>query len=233
MSAPTYVGHGTIISQTGNAGNISVPVPSGYQQNDLLILTVETYDENVSTPSGWTLGTYVSYASQTRITLFYKWSASSESSVVVTNNMTDHVIGAMFAFRGVDTTSPFNASQSSTANVSQYTNFTVQMPTSTINDCLFAVFSSGSYDVASDQSAFFTSISSTGNLTNFTSSWGAWRDKGNGGGLGISTGNLATAGSGGTLTVQRTLSEKIANFAVALTPISGTVAKNTFFGRCF
>jgi len=48
---PTYQGKGTF---TSGAGALSVPVPAGYQDNDIFILFVESENQAIATPSGWT-----------------------------------------------------------------------------------------------------------------------------------------------------------------------------------
>lgn len=113
--AISYVGKGAFASGTSG---ISLTIPSGYQENDLLICLVESANQAVTIPDGWTEcpSSPVSYGTANavggvRLTMFYKFASSSESTLSVADSG-NHTTGVMLCFRGVNQSQPFNASSS-------------------------------------------------------------------------------------------------------------------------
>ncbi len=105
-----WVSAGPFVSGTGP---ISVAFPAGYAVNELAVLLVESANESVATPSGWTLhangmigqGTAGADGS-VRLTAFYKLCASVEPSVSLADSG-DHTLAIIHLFRGaIDTAAP-------------------------------------------------------------------------------------------------------------------------------
>lgn len=102
--AISYVGAGTY---TGSAGAMSVPMPAGIAQNDILVLIVGNANQSFATPSGWTsgapqgsLGRGVGGASGAiGIQCFWKRAGASEGNVAVADSG-DKNCAIVFAFRG-------------------------------------------------------------------------------------------------------------------------------------
>ncbi len=111
-----YIGQGTFAS---GAAALSVGMPAGIEAGDLLLLMVETANQAVATPSGWTqapnspqgTGTAAA-AGGVRLTVFYKVAGSSESAVDVADSG-DHQVAVVSAYRGVDPGQPINSSAGS------------------------------------------------------------------------------------------------------------------------
>lgn len=102
--AITFVGQG---AEAYGTGNLSVGVPSGIQEGDLLIVVTTGKDSTMVLPGGWT-----TIRKQETITVayhhsFYKFAGASESAVTVTEGMGSvYNYAKMFAYRGVDPTTP-------------------------------------------------------------------------------------------------------------------------------
>lgn len=94
--AISFVGAGAVAA----GDNVTVDIPSGYQRNDLLILTVTggTFQPNV--PAAWRL--VGSQTTTPRIYIFAKYAASTESSVSVTNASASG-LSVILAYRGTGT----------------------------------------------------------------------------------------------------------------------------------
>lgn len=113
MAAPTWVAAGTKTQKPTNSGTTSsVAPPAGHATNDLLVIVANPFSGvTLSTPSGWTLlGDSGSWASGHRSYLYWKLAtSSSEPSVTLTTSAGAYNDSQMYAFRGVDTTTPIDA----------------------------------------------------------------------------------------------------------------------------
>lgn len=116
-STPTFFGSGIA---SGSTGNISPSLPTGWLENDIFLLFIETANQDVNTPSGWTkidnlvgVGT-AGTSNAAGVVVFWKRATSSESAPTVTGTV-DHKIGIIFAIRGCITTdNPIEFSTTST-----------------------------------------------------------------------------------------------------------------------
>ena len=113
--AINFVGTGNFASGTGA---ISVPFPSSYSDNDIALLFVESANQGIATPSGWTLagnafgaGTPAT-AGGVLLSVFYKIISGSQSNVSVADSG-DHTTGRIAVFSGIDTFSPIGATSGS------------------------------------------------------------------------------------------------------------------------
>lgn len=128
-----YVGAGTF---QGGTNTITPTIPAGATTGDLLILAVETANEAVTTPGGWTpvpggqIGTGTAAAiGAVAMATFYKWYAAGDPTVADSGN---HTTGRIVAFRGVDPTTPFISNAAARVDASGTTTFTsssVTVPT--------------------------------------------------------------------------------------------------------
>jgi len=114
--APYYIGAGTIDSTSG-AATINPGLPGGWAQNDIFLLLVETANQAIATPTGYTevtnspqgTGT-AGAAGATRLGVFWKRATVSESAPAITTSG-DHTVARVLAFRGVVTSGdPYEAS---------------------------------------------------------------------------------------------------------------------------
>ena len=107
--AISFVAAGAVATGT----NPSVAIPAGYQEADLLVLTVAVAAAVApTTPSGWTL--VGSQTTTPRIYIYRKFATGSESSVALTCNSTP-TAAAMVAYRGVSATDTISTFATATA----------------------------------------------------------------------------------------------------------------------
>jgi len=199
LNAPTFVGKGAFASGTGG---LTVAVPASYQAGDLFLLFVESANEAIATPAGWTqvvnspqyTGTAAAIGG-VRLAVFYKAASGAEESVAVadTNNHTTAIIAN---FRGVDPESPVHLSAGgvdavATASLSAPALTTTMTGTLIVNA------------IGLDEDAVKTptlSSETNANLTNLTKQHDETIAGGVGGGIAFITGTKAAAGSTGNTT---------------------------------
>jgi hypothetical protein len=193
---PTYIGNGGLASGTGD---ITPSLPT-YQDNDILILQVETdRSDAVSTPSGWTLiGSLQSSAcSDTNLDSYIHLYWLRCSGTVTAPTITDpgnHCHAVIMCFRGcLSSATPIGAIGSSAGSDAgstiSFNNITTNGSNSLVllAGCLggWVTFNTWSY----------------GNLTNGTEIADYGSATGNGGTIGAAVGRLATAGAIGSCSV--------------------------------
>lgn len=132
-----FVGVGTFNS---GVGSITVNFPAGIKTNDLLLILVHSANETISTPSGgWAevgdqtvqaVGTAAA-AGGTRLAVFWKWAAASESNVTIADSGNTNAAQSI-VFRYVNKTNPFittaNGTQASSANAPTLNGITTTVP---------------------------------------------------------------------------------------------------------
>ena len=159
-SGVTHVGTGQADSQ--DTGSVKPQLPSGYAVGDFFICLVESRDNiaiNITSPSGWTKLYSSSNGSQSQASLFYKFAtSSSETNPSFTHTAGGSIIANCSAFRGVDTTNPFDTPYAAAASVADNTVETGTLTTVTPNSML--LFAG---HMADDHSSL--SVTSTGGLT--------------------------------------------------------------------
>lgn len=105
-SGISFVNAGTAASAT--SGNVTPALPAGIAQNDLLVCLVASRDNVVPSISGWNQRYSVSFNTDLQSSLFWKIAGASESNPTVSYSGAAGVIARCFAFRGIDTSSPFD-----------------------------------------------------------------------------------------------------------------------------
>lgn len=198
---PTYVAAGTYTTGTGA---LSIPAPAGIAEGDLLVLFVESENQDISTPSGWTqIGTAqgtgtAGNATSARLEVFYKYTTGTESNVSVADSG-DHTSARMLAFRGVQPAAgggPLTGTPAGGVVASASTAVSVAGITTSHNNALMVYAWAGSQDTTTSQSSGQANAS----LTNVTERTDNQTTNGDGGGITVVTGELATAGASGTMT---------------------------------
>lgn len=217
MALPTFVSVGTQVNATTG---ISVAWPGTYADGDLGLLVVESANQSVTTPSGWTQVTGSPQGTGTggvaggvRCMVFYKFASGVEANVSVSDSG-DHTIGQIFVFRGVDSTTPINAGAGSVQS-SAATSWTLPGVTTTVNDCLIV------HCISSDRdSSATTNVDgyTNSNLANITERADAATFTASGGAIVLVTGEMATAGSTGTTSCTSAASVTGAFVTIALAP---------------
>lgn len=228
MALPTYVGTGTF---TNGHGAINVPWPT-HATNDIGILVVETANEAVTTPSGWTpvvsspqgTGTAGGTAA-TRLSMYWRRAVSAAESAAAVADSGNHQVGAILVFRGCITTeNPVHVS-AGTINATASTSATLPSVTTTVVDCV--VIQAIAHGIDSN-TAQLSGWSHGGALTGLTQILNGSDKVQNGGGLGAVYGNLASAGASGTTNVTLGTAFAVGMISIALKPPMAVYTGNFF-----
>jgi DNA-binding beta-propeller fold protein YncE/fibronectin type 3 domain-containing protein len=205
-AVPTYVGAGNISSGTGT---ITPSLPSGLASGDVLLLFVETANQavSISNPNG---GAWAEVAgspqgtgsaggtSATRLTVFWSRYNGTQGNPTVSDSG-NHQIARMIAIRGAAAAGdPWDVTAGGIETTSD-TSASIPGVTTTVDNTLVVVAVAGSLPDANGTANF--SAWSNANLANLTERTDDTRNSGNGGALGIATGEKATAGATGNTAV--------------------------------
>ncbi len=199
---PTVVAAGA--SATGT-GNVTPSLPTGHTTNDILLLFVQSDNQAATAPAGYAqLGPVVGIgtaaaASATRLTVFWKRDGGAEADPTVTDTG-DHTLAVMLAIRGCTTSGdPFisvGQARKTTASVTG----TGSAGATHVDACLVLTAFAHALDSAS---AVFSSPTNA-SLGSVTEEIDVATADGNGGGIGVISGTLATAGAFVATTVTET-----------------------------
>lgn len=222
-TAPSVRSVGTSASGTSN---ITPGLPSGHTTNDILILFVESANQSVTAPSGYSqigpqngIGTAAASGS-TRLAVFWKRDGGSESAPTITSTG-NRTMGVIIAVSGCVTTgNPFHFmwngfKKTASTSYSALGNATVTGNTLIIYGISQAISSTG------------TKLSSVANssLSSVTTQFDASTTDGVGGGIAVVSGILAAQGSYGSLTATEGSSTSDVSLSIAMIP-SGTINAN-------
>lgn len=229
---PDYVGKGTFAS--GTAG-ITPGLPTGWAEGDLFILQIESANQTIATPSGWTqvanspqsTGTAAA-AGGVRLAVFYRWATASESAPSIADSG-DHTTALISAYRGVDPTAPINASAGG-VDSSATTSISTPSVTTTVANCLVLHLLGLDKDAADSDT--ITGTWTNANLASITERHDQTVTSGAGGGVALVTAIKASAGSVGATTNTADSSTTHAYITLALAPVTGNdcVAQNLATG---
>lgn len=216
--AITYLGDG---GQGRGTGTVIYSIPSGTQNGDLLLLVIETANQIVTEPGEWLdvpsspqgVGT-AGGSTSTRLKIMYRWVDGTSINTTVADPG-NHQTGAILAFRGVDTTNPFNASAGSTKSTSD-TDCTFPSITTTVDNCW--VLLAEAHALPDSNSNGQTSGQTMASLSSLTEQVDYNAASGNGGGFSVATGLKSTAGSTGTGSATHSVNTADATITLALAP---------------
>jgi hypothetical protein len=225
MAAPTFVSVGSPASGTGA---ISVPWGAGHQTDDIGVLIVQTANQAVATPAGWTalgnIGTGTAGASgATALWAFWKRATSAAEADASVADPGDHARGKIMVFRGCETSgSPFTGSVLTGVKASPDTAVSIPMPTTGTTDC-FAV---GVVTNATLTTSNQTTVGSWQNtdLPDFTRIVNGNTNLGVGGGIDGGGGTKAVAGAISNSASTLTTASAQAYLSFALKPPAGAGA---------
>lgn len=203
------------------AAALTVSLPTTRANDDLLLLLVETANQAVTTPTGWSIvagtpqgvGTAAA-TTATRISLFYRFVDGSETNPSIADSG-DHQIAQIICYRGVDPVNPFNASAGSVKSTAS-TTATFPGITTTKDNCL--VLLAEAHALPDSNSTAIAGTRSGSNLTGLVERLDNNTNAGNGGGFSLADGLKATAGSVTGGTVALTTSTVGAHITLALQP---------------
>jgi hypothetical protein len=230
-SMPTYVAAGTVASGTGT---IQPALPAGIQTNDILILFVESAADVVISISNQNGGTWTqapdspqTVTSETRLAVFWSRYNGTQGNPTVADSG-DHAVGRIIAIRGcVASGDPFDV----TAGGTDASDIFGSIPgdTTTVDNALVVVATTSSYDPGSNGTVEFSAWSNA-NLANLTERTDDIRTDGNGGGIGVATGEKASAGSYGATSVTLGSAAYKAMWSGALKPADAPTITQVMFG---
>lgn len=109
QAAVSYVGAGGAV-KVASGNMVSVGVPVGIQNNDILIVIVHSRDNvNSTMPAGWTQKVEDNGSTTNRLEVWWKRTTGTESAPTVTRPGGNSAIARMHAFRGLaESGDPFN-----------------------------------------------------------------------------------------------------------------------------
>jgi len=199
-ATPTYVAAGAVSS---SSSAITPALPSGIATNDILLLFLETANQaiSISNQNGgtWTAVTNSPQSTGgTRLTVF--WSRyNGTQGAPTTSDSGDHQLGRMIAVRGAITSgNPWDVTAGGVEATSD-TSGSIPGATTTVANTLVVAAIATDLPDASGTANF--SAWANSNLTSVTERTDNTVTAGNGGGLGIATGEKVTAGAYGNTTV--------------------------------
>lgn len=217
---PTYVGVGSPASSTGSGATPTLP--SGWQEGDIFLLCCESMNGiGGAAPSGWdAVSGSPAYANtgsnttRTALEVYWRRATASESNPSL-GDAGDHVLAIVHAVRGcLATGDPIDASSGTNETTSDTSGTAPAVVTTDINRFI-VVACSGATDTSSTNR--FTAVSNA-NLSSLTERSDSATTQGNGGTLGVFTGEKATAGSTGTTSITYANSSAKGLITVALRP---------------
>lgn len=215
---PTFQAKGAFTSGTGA---LIVPVPAGYQDNDVFLLFVGSANQAIVViPTGWTeianspqFTGPPSAAGGVRLTVFYKVVSGAQSSVSV-DDILNYTTAIIANFRGVKTSAPINLTAGS---VDALATSALSAPSlvTTVNDALIVNAIGLDKDLADTDTL---SGAANTNLSTLTEQHDQTVAANAGGGLAFYTGGKAIAGSTGNTTATGDTSTTHAYITIALEP---------------
>lgn len=189
MAVPTVVGVGSAAAGTGP---VTPGLPSGVQENDILVLICETYYNETITCSGYTLlGNYTHATPSRTMNVLWKRAGASESAPT-TSDSGDFQIAAILAVRGCVTTgNPFGDAIFGATGSGSTTFLPGTLLTSVADSLVIGAVGAA---VDNKTTANYSNWSNS-SLTNIVEQLDYFSDVGSGGGLGIITATRASAGN--------------------------------------
>lgn len=216
--APSEVFESNFISGTGV---LSVPFYSGYQDSDIAVMCVESANQAITTPAGWTQvasspQSYGTAAAQNavRLAAFYKVVNGVQANVTVADSG-DHTTAIMFGLRNVSTTTPVDITAGS-AEAASSTALSWPSVTTTVPNDLVIQCAGLDDDVTS---ATRISAETNANLTGIKEISNNTTASGAGGGIGAIAGVAPNAASIGNTTANGTINNRHAYLTMAFKPI--------------
>lgn len=198
--AISFVNKSTFASGTAA---LTVAAVASVAADDLILLFVESANENIATPTGFTQVTNSPVSTGTaaaiggvRLAVFYRWATGADTTTSVADSG-NHTTAIKMAFRGVHTTTPFDATPVSGIKATASTTATFPGITTATANAWIVHASALDLDAASTAT---TGTPTNANLTGLTERHDQTISGGVGGGLVVITGEKATAGATGNTT---------------------------------
>lgn len=219
MANPAFKAIGAF---TPGGGDVTPPWPTHASGDYAWLICACVGSQTIpSAPSGWTeladspvaVG---GFGDGVTITIFERFAASASETNPTVLDPGNYLACQIVTFSDVNATTPVNASQTSTEAVAT-TSVSATGVTTTENNCLIvAVVGSPNDAISTSEFSGWTNA----NLTSITERGDNTTNQNAGGGFGIATGTLASAGASGATTVTMANSNLAAMFVAALAPVA-------------
>ncbi len=221
MALPTYVAAG---APSSGVAAITPALPAGIAANDILLMVVETRSNQAIGIANANGGTWTALGSQdvtgttaTRLTVFWSRYNGTQGDPTTTDSG-DHQIAYIEAWRGcITTVDPFEGGVGGVDATSD-TTLTATGSSTTGPDRIVIVAASRDNDAAGAHYSGWTNA----DLANIIERFDDGTIQGNGGGLGVISGEKATSGAYGNTTATLAAATSDAFMAFALIPAGGT-----------
>lgn len=208
LTLPSFVAAGT--SATGT-GDVTPGVPAGSVINDILLIFVQSDNQAATAPAGYAkLGPFcgigtAAAAGGTRLTVFWKRHDGSEPDPTVTDTG-DHTLAQMISIRGCPTSGDPFLNVGVLRKLTASTTGTAPAGATPVDNCLVI----NAFVHALDSSSAVFSSPTNADLANVTERIDVGTTDGNGGGIGVFTGEKVSAGSFTGTTVTETSTTDVA-----------------------
>ena len=211
----------SIGAAASGTGNISPPLPSGWQPDDIFLLYIETNNEAVTPPAGWAhvTGSPVAQAggNPTRLTVLWRRAVAGDTAPTITDPG-DHCVGRIVAVSGcVKTGNPWDVTATAAEAVAD-TSVDIPGATTTVDGCLVLAAVATGEDLADTARI---SGWTNANLQTITEQIDTWVADGGGGGFGVASGIKLKAGAYGSTTATLVTANFKAQMSIALKPEPG------------
>lgn len=159
---PSIISVGAEFSSTGAP---TASLPGTHATNDILVLVLQSSNDNLATPAGYTqLGPQngigaAATAASTRLGIFWKRDGGSESAPTIADSG-DHTYGFMFAVRGCPTTGDPYHFMSNSFKFTTSTAATASGGETSVDNCLITVIAASSIDNAGAQVSTLSTLTS-------------------------------------------------------------------------
>lgn len=199
-----------------SSGVSTIPWPA-HAAGDVGIMVIECSGADTTpTPVGWTHFSWspvvdIADATGSKLSILYKFAASSSESAVTIADLGDHWVGNIITFSGV-ADPPINV-RSVGVKTTASTTATLPSVTPSDNNCIILLICSRPND-SSDTSHFGLAVNA--NLTGITKVVEGGTTLGDGGGYVVQMGVMPTAGATGTTTMEKAASTTDAYYVLAL-----------------
>ena len=214
----------------GGIYTISPGLPASMQAGDFCLLFIESANQAISiTNNGsitWTQvtnspvsnGLTAAAALAVRLTVYYGWYNGGTTAPGIADSG-NHTTAIIMAFRGVDPTTPFDATPVALATETTARTELAPPGITTATDNAMVVYGIAlDADAATSNPGAITGTPTNANLTNLTLQHAQTVSSGVGGGIGVITGFKTTAGSSGAITGATTPSSTHTYLTMALRP---------------
>jgi hypothetical protein len=219
---PAFINKGAFAS---GIAALTVTMPAAIRNNDLLLLFVESANQAITTPSGWTEVTNSPQFTGTaaaiggvRLGVYWRIAAGPEGSVTVADTG-DHQTAIVMAFRGVDPASPFDVTAGSADGAATTA---MVFPSVTTTETNTRIILAAAMDTDAASTTTMGAITNA-NLAGITEQHDQTMASGVGGGLAIATATKSTIGATGTSTATGSTSVTHAYMTIALKGLSPLV----------